>query len=282
MGDKWRAFRDTVDDTTSTVRSIVWMLVGVGVIITVVREWLKSLDTIQIAAIWVVLVGLGVIALTYFLDWRRKRNVDKIPELLARLDELVLDYIEGYDMPNLPETLLDDLARVLNLNIGELKAAARSGDRKQAEQAFTRFQQRYEKYSNPKKFSDQIMNMRLAGALMNENNVGLDSITNTQEYQRIYQRVRALRKQLPSRTISTKINEYFHQSEALYSMLLSIKPFENLATLRDIIPARIRAGHDVTLPIVEGYIDTLISAVRESINDYKRKGKEIAEKSKGK
>jgi hypothetical protein len=282
MRDKWRAFRDTVDDTTSTIRSIFYMLGVVAVVVVFIRKWLESLDTIQMVALWVALACLGIIVLTYLLDWRRKRSIDKIPELLARLDELVLDYIEGYDMPKVPETLLDDLARVLNLNIGELKAAARSGDKKQAEQAFTRFQQRYEGYSNPKKFSEQIMNMRLAGALMNENNVGLDSITNTQEYQRIYQRVRALRKQLPSRTISTKINEYFHQSEALYSMLLSIKPFENLATLRDIIPARIRAGHDVTLPIVEGYIDTLISAVRESINEYKQKGKEIAEKSKGK
>jgi hypothetical protein len=282
MGDKWRAFRDTVDDTTSTFRSILWMVGVVSVIIVLVRKWLGSLDAVQIHALWVSGICLGLIALTYFLDWQRKRSVDKLPELLAKLDKLVLDYIENYDMPNVPETLLDDLARLMDINIGELKAAARSGDKKQAEQAFFRFGQRYEKYSNPKKFQDQIMNMRLAGALMNENNVGLTGITNTQEYQHIYQRVRNLRKRLPSQVISMKINDYFHQSEALYSMLLSIKPFESLGTLRNIIPARMRASHDVTFPIVEGHINTLISAVQESINDYKQKGKAATEKNRGK
>jgi hypothetical protein len=282
MGDKWRAFRDTVDDTTSTVRAIFWMLGVVAVIVVFIRKWLGSLDTIQMAALWVALACLGIIVVTYLLDWRRKRSIDKIPELLAQLDKVVLDYIENYTMPNISERLLDDLANLNNINIGELKAAARSGDRKQAENAFFRFGQRYEKYRDHKKFQEQIMNMRLAGALMNEEHVGLVGIIDTREYQRIYQRVRDLRKRLPSQAVSGKINDYFYQSEALYSMLLSIKPFENLGNLRELVPARMRASREITFPIIEGHMNTLISAVRESIDDYKQKGKVTTQKDKGK
>lgn len=275
MGDKWRAFRDTVDDTTSTIRAIFWIFGVVAVIVVFIREWLGSLDTIQIVALWVALACLGIIVLTYLLDWRRKRSIDKIPELLAQLDKLVLDYIDNYAMLNTSERLLDDLAHLNGINISELKAAAHSGDRRQAEDALSRFGQRYEKYRDHKKFQEQIMNMRLAGALMNEEHVGLAGITETREYQRIYQRVRDLRKRLPSQSVSGKINDYFYQSEALYSMLLSIKPFESLGNLRQLVPARMRASREIIFPIVEGHVNTLISAVRESIIDYKQKGRVV-------
>lgn len=282
MLDKLRSFKDAVDDTTSTIRSILWMVGVVAVIIIVIRRWLGSLDTIQTSALWVALVCLGLIIVTYYLDWQRKRSVDKIPELLAQLDKLTLDYIDNYSMVSTPETLLDDLASLMNMNISELKAAAHSGNSKRAEQAFGAFAEKYGRYSNPKKFQDNIMTLRLAGGLMNEYDVGLASITNTPEYQRIYQRVRYLRRRVPSAIISSKINEYFHQSEALYSMLLSVKPFESLGKLREMIPARMRAHNDVLLPTLESYMDTLISAVRESINDYKQKDRVPQEKNKGK
>jgi amino acid permease len=96
MLDKWRSFRDTVDDTTATIRSILWMVGIVAVIILVIRKWLESLDTIQTAALWVALVCVGLIVVTYYLDWQRKRNVDRMPELLAQLDKLTLDYINDY------------------------------------------------------------------------------------------------------------------------------------------------------------------------------------------
>ena len=281
MLDKWRSFRDTVDDTTSTIRSIFWMVGVVAVIILIIREWLESLDTIQTIAIWIALVCLGVILLTYFLDWQRKRNVDKIPELLANLDKLTLDYIDNYAISS-PEGLVDDLASLFNMNIGELKAASHSGSKKRAELAFQDFTARYERYHNSKKFQDNIMSLRLAGGLMNEYHVGLASITNTKDYQRLYERIKYLRRRLPSAYIATRVNEYFHQSEALYSMLLSVKPFENLGDLKSLISAKTRAHTEVIHSIVEDYVGTLISAVRESIDDYKQKNKPHEEKSKRK
>jgi hypothetical protein len=258
-------------------------MVGVvAVIIVVIRRWFESLDTIQTSALWVALVCLGIILLTYYWDWQRKRGVDKLPELLAQLDKLTLDYISNYTMVNPPEALLNDMASLMKMDIGDLKAAAYSGNKKRAEQAFIAFADKYGRYSNPKKFQDNIMTLRLAGGLMNEYNVGLVSITNTPEYQRIYQRIRNLRRRLPSAIISAKINEYFNQSVGLYSMLLSVKPFESLGTLRDTIPAQTRAHYEVMLPSIEGHMDTLISAVRESINDYKQKDKSFKEKNRGK
>jgi hypothetical protein len=279
MLNKLRSLRDTVDDTTSTIRSILWMLGVVAVIIIFIRQWLKSLDAIQTVALWVTLSCLGLIIVTYYLDWQKKRNVDKIPELLAQLDTLTLDYIENYRAVPTPETLLNDLAKIFNVDIGELKAAAFSGNKKRAETEFERFTNNFSKYANAKKFQENIMTLRLAGGLMNEYHVGLASITNTQEYQHIYQRVRILRRRAPSAAISAKINEYFNESEGLYSLLLSVQPFASLGSLKEMIPARIRAQQDVTLPIIEGHLDTLISSVRESIDDYKHKNKEYKDKT---
>lgn len=276
----WKSFRDTVDDTTSTIRGVFWVVGVVAVFIIVLGNWLATLNTIQITALWIAGVCLALIIFTYYLDWSRKRSIDNIPELLAQLDQLTLDYIDGYIIKNAPEALLNDLAKMMNMDIGNLKTAACSGNKKQAEQAFAQFVEKSSRYSNPKKFQENIMTLRLMGGLMNEYDSGLARVTNTAEYQRVYRRIQQLRKRLPSAVISAKINEYFHQSDGLYSVLLSIKPFESLGTLKEMIPARIRAHSDVMRPIIEGHINTLISGVRESINDYKQRGKSRKDEGK--
>jgi hypothetical protein len=102
---RWNLLGATVDDTTATIRAVVWSIGGVAVITVVVGKWLASLNTIQRIGLWVVVGCLTIIALTYFFDWQRKRAVDKIPELLAKMDSMVFDYLEDYDMAEAPPEL---------------------------------------------------------------------------------------------------------------------------------------------------------------------------------
>jgi hypothetical protein len=171
------------------------------------------------------------------------------------------------------------------MNMSELKAAAASGNKNRAEQEFSKFTDIHSKRFNSKNFSDNIMNLRLAGALMTEHKVGLIAVTSSKDYQDLFQQVRFLRRRLPSIAVSRSINEYLNQSEGLYNMLFSIQPFANMGSLKDIIPVKIRAYSDVIRPTVEGHTASLINAVRESIDDYKHgynKNSVDSKKEKGK
>jgi hypothetical protein len=153
--NKWNSFRSTVDDTTATIRAVFWA-VGAGAVITIIiGKWLASLNTIQRVSLWVVGACIIIVALTYFLDWRRKRGIDKIPELLAKMDGLVFDYIDNNIIQNTPIELLDDLAKLMNMNMSELKAAAASGNKNRAEQEFSKFTDIHSKRFNSKNFSDE-------------------------------------------------------------------------------------------------------------------------------
>jgi len=274
LREKWDSFRATVDDTTATIRAMIWA-VEIGAVITVlIGQWLANLNTIQRVSLWVAGACLIIIALTYLLDWNRKKATDKIPELLAKMDGLVFDYIDNEIIQNSPEELVTDLAKLMNMNIDNLKSAAASGNRNRAEEEFAKFADTHSRRFNSKNFSDNIMNLRLAGAIMTEHNVGLVTITSTKEYQKLFQQVRYLRRRLPSVVMSRSINEYFNQSEGLYNMMFSIQPFANIGALKDIIPVRVRAYSDVVRPIVEGHTASLINAVRESIDDYKHRYKD--------
>lgn len=227
-------------------------------------------------------IFLILIAFTYLLDWQRKHAIDTIPALLAKMDSLVLDYIDAYVIPNTSEDLVNDLAKLMRLDITELKAAATSGNKNRAEQEFAKFVDKHNQRFNSKNYLDNITNLCLAGAIMNEYKVGLIAITTTREYQNLYQKVRNLRRQLPSVVISRKINEYLSQSEGLYNMLLSVRPFEGMGSLKEVIPVKLRAYNNIVRPVVEGQTAMLISAVQESIDEYKNTDSVNREKNKGK
>jgi len=270
-----RSFGETVDETTSAIRGLLWVLVMVAATGVAIRHWLKSLDTLQLSLLMVVLLCLLLIGLTYFLDWRRKRNIDNLPELLSQLDQLTLDYIDGL-VPHskTPEALVNDLANLLGMDIGQLKHAMLMQNHKLAQQEFYRLSSRYEKLANLKKLPENLLTLRLMGGLMNEYNVGLAHITDVEEYRNLFQRIKRLQKRLPTAAITAKVTEYFSASDGLYSLLLSTKPFTNLSTLKELIPARERAHSLIMRSVIEGYTATLISAVRESIEKCKNKEKE--------
>ncbi|MDD5039038.1 MAG: hypothetical protein PHN78_06950 [Dehalococcoidales bacterium] len=269
--ERWNSFRATVDDTTATIRAAFWAVGVVAVITLFIGNWFASLNNIQRNALWVIGGCLIIVVLTYVLDWQRKRGIDKIPELLAKMDSMIFDYYDQDYVMTAPMELIEDLAKLMNFNISELKSAATSGNKNRAEQEFAKFADAHTRRFNSKNYGENLLNLRLAGAIMSEYNVGMIAITNTEEYQKLYQRVRYLRKRLPSATISRSISEYFNQSDGLYSMLFSIQPFANLGAFQKIIPVKIRAYSDIVRPTVEGHTSSLVNGVRESIDNFKHK-----------
>jgi len=273
--EKWKSFTETVDTTTSSFRGCLWVVAMVGGAVIAAGKWLETLNDWQRGAFVVVLLCLLFIGLTYVLDWRRKRSIDSIPELLTRIDQMTLDYIDDYmSNTNTPKALVKDLAKLAGVNIDLLLSAAESQNKMRAEQEFERFINRYERLANPKKVTENILTLRLMGALMSDYNEGLASLTTNEKYQNIYQRIKQLQRRSPSAEISTKVNEYFHQSEGWYSLLLSIKPFVHLGGLKQLIPAKVRALSNIMRPMVEGHTATLIAAISESIEKHKNRGKE--------
>lgn len=250
---------------------------AIGIII---RQWLSSLDTLQIVFLVIGLLCICLIGFTYYFDWRRKKSVDNIPDLLSQIDQLTLDYIDNSDLhSDKPQELLDDLGKLLNMDVSQLKRVALERNKEEAQYEFQRFTDRYSKYLNPSKTTkkDTVWNLLLIGSTLNEYGVGLANITDTEEYKKLYDRVKNLQRQVPTAEINMKINAYFNGSRGLYSTLLSTKPIEG--ELRALIPIRIRASNGMLRNIIEGQTAILISEVRESVQASKGKGRETEQSS---
>ncbi len=276
----WRDFMDTVDSTTRFFRGLLWMVTIIMAIGIIIRQWLSSLDTLQIVFLVIGLLCICLIGFTYYFDWRRKKSVDNIPDLLSQIDQLTLDYIDNSDLhSDKPQELLDDLGKLLNMDVSQLKRVALERNKEEAQYEFQRFTDRYSKYLNPSKTTkkDTVWNLLLIGSTLNEYGVGLANITDTEEYKKLYDRVKNLQRQVPTAEINMKINAYFNGSRGLYSTLLSTKPIEG--ELRALIPIRIRASNGMLRNIIEGQTAILISEVRESVQASKGKGRETEQSS---
>jgi hypothetical protein len=271
----WRFITETVEDTLSAIRGVAVVAGIIGGIFIVIGKWWTTANYVQKSGALAVIISAAVIGFTYFLAWKRVNDTNKIPELLLKLDQMTLDYIDNVAHSlETPEALVDDLAKLFGWDIAPLKSAAKFNDKQLAEAEFRKFAQRYETLLNRKKVTDSLANLRLMGALMDDYKVGLSRITTTKDYERLFQRVKTLQRRLSSVDTSKKVNEYFYVSEGLYSVLLSSQPFMNLGSLKTLIPTRLRAYRSIMRPLIEGHTATLISAVRESIEQHKTKRKE--------
>lgn len=276
MFDWWRAFRETVDETTSNIRWCLGVVAMIGTITVIIGRWLSTLNTIQIVALYVVLGCLVIIGITYFVDWRRKKSVENIPELLAKIDQLTLQYIEAFDPPSKPEQVSDNLAKMLGLNTTQLKAAMRRQDQEGIELEYEKVMRQYQhKFANPSnKAPETIQNLLYMSAFLNDNEMGLKQVTATAEYQRLQDRVRMLQRMVPSPNINMKINDYWRWSEGLYCVVLTTRPFLFLPGIdKSRIPPKVRAANALMRPTVEQQTALLISTVRESIEQYKERNK---------
>lgn len=279
--DNFQSFRETIDNTTASIRGVFWIGVIVVTVGLLILEWFTTLNTGQ----WV-LLGIGLaflfgIGVTYFLDWMRRKNIDNIPELLTKLDKLTVDHIDEFNTESdKPEMLLDDLSKLWNVDIVRLKTAAREKNQRAIGEELERINGKFGDYvARRKGGKDVLTNLLLIAGTLDDYNVGLARITDTTDYHNLYKRIRNLQKQVPIVDVNTKINEYFRWSYALYSVLLSTKPILNLVELKELIPIKIRANNHLIRNTVEDQTATLISAVRQSILEAKQRDKIIRNKA---
>jgi hypothetical protein len=224
-------------------------------------------------------VGIGIIALigiTFLMDWNTRRNIYRIPDLLALIDQLTLDLIEDYKLPNETEDITDDLAKVIGLgDINQLKTAVKDKRKRGVELELTSITNHYSSLVNSKKPQDVLQNLLLSSSFLNSHNIGLERVTDTPRYHRLYHKIKTLQRRVPSANINMKINEYWRWSEGLYSLILSAKPIMNISGLKELMPPKYLATSTMMQPQILDFTTVLISGVRESIESYKERDKEL-------
>jgi len=213
--------------------------------------------------------------LTYILQWKNKRDVDNIPDLLSQWDQLVLNNIDTVNYHMNDPRIIEDLANVLNMNVNPLKSAIQEKDKHRVELELNKISNRYNnQISNKNRGRDTLNNLLLASSILNDYNIGLANITNTEQCNRLNKRIRELQKRVPKANINAKINDYMRWSDGLYAALLCTKHLTSLNGLQELIPVRVRATNNLARGTIEEQTTLLISAVRESIVDAKKADKD--------
>jgi hypothetical protein len=284
MLEKWHSFVDTVNETTSAIRWAIVVVIMLAGLYVAFGKWFSSLTVGQQIAFWIVIGGLVLIGVTFILDWRRKRSIDSIPDLLGIIDQLTLEYIDEFSPVVESQDDSDGIARILGLNVRQLRIAVDQNDEKQIEQEYEKILKQYEKFLNPKKKGEDMQqDLLLVSAYLSARSIGLKQITDTQKYHRLRNRVKALQKMVPSAAINMKINDYWRWTEGLYCILLTTKPVVLAPGIGKNIPPKMIASAGTVRPRIEEATALLISAVHESIEMYKERHKEKTEdKSKDK
>lgn len=279
MLERLRSFRDTIDETTSTIRLAVWVIIVLAGVYAAFGKWWSSLNMGQQIAFWVVIGGLAIVVLTYVMDWRRKRGIDSIPDLLAVIDQLTMQYIDEFSPEEVTEDVSDSLARIIGINISRFREAVESGDEKKIDEEYQKVVRQYERFLNPQnRMQDALQDLLHMSAFLNINNVGLERITNTKKYHRLHNRVKSLQKMVPSADINLKVNDYWRWAEGLYCIALITKPVMLLPNLKKRMPPKLIASAATVYPTIEQSTSILISKVRESIMDYKERNIERPDK----
>jgi len=272
MLERWRSFRDTIDETTSTIRLAVWVVIVLAGVYVAFGKWWSSLSMGQQIAFWVVIGGLAIVVLTYLMDWRRKRGIDRIPDLLAVIDQLTMEYIDEFSPEEISEDASDSLARILGINISRLRVAVENGDEKQIDEEYQKVWKQYDRFLSPKnRIQDALQDLLYMSAFLDTQNMGLKRVTNTQKYHRLRNRVKSLQKMVPSANINLKVNEYWRWSEGLYCIALTTKPIMLVPNLKKKMPPKLIASAATVRPTIEQATSILISQVRESIINYKER-----------
>jgi hypothetical protein len=288
-----RSLRDATDDATATLRWFLGVVVVLGGIGLALGKWLGTLNTIQVWSFWIGVVGVVLFLATLIVDYINRRAIERIPDLMERMNKLVLDYIDGYSSQLDREQwfkLLNDYGVLLNVDFHRLKSALLNENQtyddatrgKIVDEEFERISKAYDRKLRPgKKLTDTLTDLRDMGGILNTYNAGLSRCTETPQYRRLNNRIRALQRRLPSAVVSAKVNDFYFQSEGFYYMLLGVMPLGGHPSIPGTkMPVKAAARIRQIRPIVDGQLATLIASVRESINAYRDRNKEQTESKK--
>ncbi len=278
MGRFLQRVMDFITDISGKTATIVAVAGMIATAWGIVWTWAKNIDDVQKVLFIFATVCFFIFFLYLFGKWWRKHNLERLPDLVDKLDNITMHYIENRDITMSKENwtaMLGEYSSLIGMDFHRLITASTNNDMDMLDKELTRFQNQYDRKLNPdpkNKIASSINDLRDVGELLNKYNIGLKPLKETKEYQRIVSEIKYLQQQSPSMAISIRVNEFLYQSEGYYSMLLSTKPllemrFDNKSQM--LTKVTVKKGQ--VKPIVEGQITNLIASIRESIIAYRER-----------
>lgn len=271
MFSKIREYFNSLSDAQQAVNTIMGVVAVVAGGWVIIEQFIKQLDISQKIAIGVVIFCLLVIFIIAFITWWRKHDVGNIPEYLSQLDLMLQNYVRDFDISGVKDediaAVSIDLGGMLKIDVWRMNELIQHRNKDLLKYQMTKTNSNVNKYIDPNnRTNDSLRLLLMISGTMNYRGVGLDILKNTDNYKRIYQKVKSLQRIVPSARANIKINEYFNWSTGLYSLLLGYKFITNKPDVMELLPPEERATTTFMGPQIEGSTATLISAVREALD----------------
>ena len=89
---------ETTKETTTAILSFLAVIAVLGGLGVGFGKWFSDLNTFQTVSFFVTVGALLLMAVTLILDWLRKRDVEKIPDLIEKLDVLTSNFVDDFKL----------------------------------------------------------------------------------------------------------------------------------------------------------------------------------------
>ena len=126
---------ETAKETTTTIIwlcGVVAMIGGMGVAF---GSWFSKLNAFQVVSFYIMVIALLAMVGTLVLDWMRKRDIERIPDLIEKLDVLVSNFVDNFTIDLTKSewsSVNKDYGNILGLDLSGLEATL-LGDHTRAE-----------------------------------------------------------------------------------------------------------------------------------------------------
>lgn len=269
----------TAKDTTETILWLCGAIAVLGVVGVAFEKWFSDLSLLGVVSFFVLAAGLLGIVVTLVLNWMQKRDIERIPDLIEKLEVLTSNYVDDFELKlNEDEwnNVYDDYGQILGVDFTRLKKAlAEKRDKAALTREYEAVDRAYaKKLSFENKAEQALADLGDMSSILDSHGAGLAALKATPQYRRLEKKIKSLQRQAPSAYVSVKVNEYFTVSERLHYMVLGTKPLYENPAFTAIMPAKIQAKRSQIRPLVDGQVANLIAGVRESIIKYKERNME--------
>ncbi|MDD5701608.1 MAG: hypothetical protein PHU23_06100 [Dehalococcoidales bacterium] len=242
----------------------------------IIWTWIKDLEQVQIILFGIAAAFFLIVIVRLIIAWWQRRNIERIPDLIEKLDVMVSSYIDDFSFDLTEQEwkgINRDYSNVLGIDLTNLEAEILKEHNKDGiGRAYDSVIRAYERKVDPEnKTTESLTYLGDMGSILDKYNVGLNNLKETEQYQKLDKKIKSLQRKAPSAYISAKVNAYYTLSERLYILVLGAKPLLEQPNLSDRIPAKIYAKKSQIRPLIDGQIANLIAAVRESILKYKER-----------
>ena len=274
----WGATKETTD-TIIQIGVVVSMLGGIGIAI---GNFFIPKTLFQWVSFYILVIGLLLLLITLFLNWKRKKEIERIPDLIEKLDVLASNWVDDFKMELSEDDwgkINQDYSSLFGLDLTGLEKSMREvkegGGKKNLERAFESVNRKYNQKLDPNnKTAESLANLGDMGSILDAYNSGFARLKETSQYQKLAKKIKSLQRQAPSAYISMQENDYFVVSERLYIMVLGTKPLYEQPLFAANLPAIVKAKKSQIRPVVDSQISNLIAGVREAILKHKERNQE--------